>query len=318
MKNIGGFFELEIPKGKSLFHDDAIKLSTGRGCLSLILKLKKFDKVYLPYYCCDALFEPLELYGIPYEFYSIDKNLEINNEIVLKESEAIIYCNFFGIKKRYVKHLLKIYKQQVIIDNSHTFFTKGYPNNMSFTTARKFFGVPDGAFLYLPNQEIDLDFDRNKNVTINHNLNRLLGNQEQGYNEFLAYEASLNSDIKLISAVSEKLLKTVNYNEVRTTRNENFNFFRNEFLKLNQILIDNDTANCFCYPLLLEIPIRKQELFNQNIFIPTYWKDVVQRESIKEFQFEERLSSELLPLPIDHRYTKKDLKRVSNAIKNII
>lgn len=318
MKNIGGFFELEIAKGKSLFHDDAIKLSTGRGCLSLILKTKKFSKVYLPYYCCDALFEPLDLSGTSYEFYNVDKDLEISNDVILKPTEAIIYCNFFGVKSRYVDQLIEIYGEQVIFDNSHTFFTKAYQNNISFTTARKYFGVPDGAFLYLPEEMTKLNIERNVKVSLNHNLYRLLGIQNQAYKEFLAYEASLNSDINLISMVSEKLMKTINYHEVRAIRNENFNFFRKEFQELNQIYINNDATDCFCYPLLLEKAIDKQVLFNQNIFIPSYWMDVVQRESIKDFKFERRLSTELLPLPIDHRYSKKDLIRVSKAIKKMI
>ena len=145
MKNIGGFFELEIPKGYSLFHDEAIKLSTGRACLHVILKVNNYTKVYLPFYCCDALFEPLDLLGINYEFYNINSNLELDFNIDLKATEAIIYCNFFGIKANYIKELINVFKAHLIIDNSHAFFVKNYLSNASFTTARKYFGVPDGA-----------------------------------------------------------------------------------------------------------------------------------------------------------------------------
>lgn len=317
-KNIGGFFELEIAEGRSLFHDDAIKLATGRACLSVILQLEKFSKVYLPFYCCDALFEPLDLCKIPYEFYCIDKELEIGREIVLKPTEALVYCNFFGVKSTYINQLIEVYKDQVIIDNSHAFFSKGYPSNISFTTARKYFGVPDGAFLYLPDHTNELDISRNTNISITHNLNRLLGYQEQAYQDFIAYEASLNSDVNLISVVSEKLLKTVDYNAVRRIRNANFNFFKEEFQELNQICLDENAIDCFCYPLLLEREIDKQVLFDQNIFIPSYWLDVVRRKPSTHFEFEAHLSTALLPLPIDHRYKEQDLKRVSDAIKAMI
>lgn len=73
MKSIGGFFELEIVEGNSLYHDNAIKLSTGRACLNYILKTRKPSKVYIPFYCCNALIEPIILNDIEYEFYSIDR-----------------------------------------------------------------------------------------------------------------------------------------------------------------------------------------------------------------------------------------------------
>ncbi|MBC3757749.1 hypothetical protein H7U19_04995 [Hyunsoonleella sp. SJ7] len=318
MRAIGGFFELELPDGKSLYHDEAIKLSTGRACLGLILKTNTFSKIYLPYYCCDALFEPLDLQGVPFEFYAIDKNLEINDTIKLNPNEAIVYCNFFGIKSNYVNELIKRYGNQLIIDNSHSFFSKGFSNNISFTTARKYFGVPDGAFLYAPKEVPSSGIERNNDVYLNHNVNRLLGNQEKAYREFLSYEASLNCDIRQISSVSESLLKLVDYKEVRKIRNENFNFYKNEFAHLNKIEIGDDEKDCFCYPLLLNEKIDVQKLFNQNIFIPSYWNDVVQRVSAKDYAFEIALSKDLLPLPIDHRYTEIDLRRVVVAIKQLI
>ncbi|MBU3822750.1 hypothetical protein KO566_11805 [Flavobacteriaceae bacterium XHP0103] len=315
MKKIGGFFELEIAEGKSLFHDDAIKLSTGRACLNLILQTKKYSKVYLPFYCCDALFEPLDLHGISYKFYAINEQLEIGKNIDLKSDEAIIYCNFFGIKSNYVNQLIKIYKNQLIIDNSHAFFIKGYKNNISYTTARKYFGVPDGAFLYYPKKEIVLNLKRNIKVSVDHNLNRLLGLQETSYQEFVNYEESIDSTINKISIVSEKILRTVNYSAIIEKRNRNYKLYKEELKGLNKIRIDDNAINCFCYPLLLDKPLEKQELYDENFFIPSYWLDVVKRNNNDKFQFENKLSKDLLPLPIDHRYTKEDLMRVINFIK---
>ena len=67
---------------------------------------------------------------------------------------------------------------------------------------------------------------RKTNISINHNVNRLLGLQEKAYAEYIDYEKSFNSDIEEISIISEKILSTVNYTEVRKIRNDNFDFFR--------------------------------------------------------------------------------------------
>jgi len=320
MKSIGGFFELEIVEGNSLYHDNAIKLSTGRACLNYILKTRKPSKVYIPFYCCNALIEPIILNDIEYEFYSIDKQLELKILPKLKVTEIIIYINFFGIKEKYLNTLLNFFGDKLVIDNTHSFFTKGYKTkNGSFSSARKYFGVPDGAFLYMDEPEkYKINIKRNQNISVNHNVNRLLGLQEKAYVEYLEYEKSLNSDIEEISILSEKILSTINYTEVRKTRNDNFDFFRNEFDKLNQLTIDKSVTDCFCYPLLLEKPIEKEKLYAEKIFVPNLWLDTLSRNEKKDYDIECKLSLELLPLPIDHRYSTKDLHRVSDALKKII
>ncbi|MCP4440179.1 MAG: hypothetical protein GY810_14645 [Aureispira sp.] len=317
MKKIGGFFELELAKGKSIYHDDAILLTTGRACLNYILQSKQPTKVYIPFYCCNALIDPMVLNSIEYAFYTIDEHLEIKDLPELKPSEAIIYCDFFGIKTEYTNNLIKHYKNQLIVDNTHSFFSKGYETtNASFTSARKYFGVPDGAFLYISDEEkIDVEINRNLNVSIEHNMHSLLGEQQKAYGEYVAYEKTLGSAIEQISVVSERLLSMVDYKEVRQTRNENYNFYAKELKELNQLNIDAKEQDCFCYPLLLKEPLNRQELYKEQIFIPSLWLDTTGREGHEAYELECKLSTELLPLPIDHRYSTDDLKRVCDFIK---
>lgn len=318
-KKIGGFFELEIPKKGSLYHENAIKLSTGRACLNYILQYVKPVKVYLPYYCCNSLFEPMILNNISYEFYKIDETLEIKELPSLKENEYLIYCDFFGIKSKYIDDLIFKLKNKIIIDNTHSFFHKGYKDNFSFTSARKYFGVPDGAFLYGPiNDSFGLKYGRNKNATINHNLLSLIGHQEEAFKEYLKYEESLGSTIEGISIVSENLLSNIDYDEVRRVRNENYNYLYREFNNDNKLFITENEQDYFCYPLLLEKPIDKNKLYAENIFIPNLWIEIVKRKDAVNYKFERKLSTELLPLPIDHRHNTEDLKRMVQAIRKLI
>lgn len=320
MKPIGGFFELELSKCGSIYHDKAIKLSTGRACLNYIVKVLKPVKVFLPYYCCNALYEPLEINEISYEFYKIDYNFEIIDLPTLKEDEAIIYCDFFGLKQKYISNLLIEYTDKLIIDNTHSFFHKGYNNNnFSFTSARKYFGVPDGAFLYGPKHNTPVELiEKNVNVKLDHNLHRLLGMQEIGFSEYLDYEKSLGSQIEAISIISERLLSAVDFENVKKIRSENFNFFKREFQELNLINIDNELDNGFCYPLLLNNPIDKSKLFKEKVYIPSLWIETTNRENSSEYPIECKLSTEMLLLPIDHRYVLKDLERVASLIKELL
>ena len=315
MKKIGGFFELELAKSGSIYHDDAIQLSTGRACVNYMLQVVKPSKVYVPFYCCDALFEPMIINKIPYEFYKITDQLEIENLPQLDSGELLICCDFFGIKSNYIDKLRTIYGKQLIIDNSHSFYQKDYPSHISFTTARKYFGVPDGAFLYMTNNDsIDRKIKRNTSISIDHNLHSLIGLQDLAFSEFSAYEKSLHSRIEGISVISERLLSHVDFNEVRARRNKNFDFFRKEFNNINTLEILDNEVDSFCYPLLLSKPISIKALHEEKIFIPTYWIDTVNRLGSEAYDFECKITTELLPLPIDHRYTIEDLKRVSESI----
>ena len=77
MKAIGGYPELELRKGEH-YHKDALKLNTARNCLEYILIARKYKKVYVPYYTCEAVHEPFKKLGsgCRMEFYHINEQLE--------------------------------------------------------------------------------------------------------------------------------------------------------------------------------------------------------------------------------------------------
>jgi hypothetical protein len=54
---IGGYFEIELRKGDE-YHKGAIRLSTERNTLELILLTRKYSKVYITHYLCETVLEP--------------------------------------------------------------------------------------------------------------------------------------------------------------------------------------------------------------------------------------------------------------------
>ena len=147
MKAIGGYFELELNRGVE-YHKNAIKLNTGRNCLEYIIKTSGIQKIYIPAYTCNVIMEPIIKLKIKFEFYNIDENLEPIFNKDLSVNEALLYTNYFGIKDKSVKKLARIYKKKLIVDNSQSFFSKPYNILGTFYSPRKFFGVPDGGYLY--------------------------------------------------------------------------------------------------------------------------------------------------------------------------
>lgn len=57
-KTIGGYIPLELSKGE-LYYPDLIALNTGRNALEYVLRIRKYTTIYLPYYTCEVLLEPL-------------------------------------------------------------------------------------------------------------------------------------------------------------------------------------------------------------------------------------------------------------------
>ena len=144
MNPIGGYFSLELPFHEK-FHQDALRLNTGRNCLEYVLRARQYRKVYLPYYTCDVVLEPFQKLNVEYDFYHIDINFEIVQEISLQEGEALLYTNYYGLKQQYVQRLACQYGNRLIVDNTQAFYAEPVKGIDSFYTCRKFFGVTDGA-----------------------------------------------------------------------------------------------------------------------------------------------------------------------------
>ena len=317
MQTIGGFFGFEVFNRGKVYHNDALALTNGRSCLNMFIQKTGLKKLYMPYYTCDALLEPTILNNIQVDFYPINEDLEPVCLPKAKKGEYFLYINYFGLKNDAIKHFIKIYKKRLIIDNTHDFFSLEYKNRWSFTSVRKYFGVPDGAYLYSPYPMQD-KIERFKKTSMEHLLNRMMGNQEIAYKQFVAYEKSLNAKIKKISLISEGLLSSIDYEKVKSIRKSNFEFFDNALRDYNNLKFKYSNKTIpFCYPFLPDIFINKDKFYKKQIFIPNLWLDTLNR-NIKGFELEKDLSKKLLPLPIDHRYNDEDLKRIITFILSLL
>jgi hypothetical protein len=319
MKPIGGFFELENIRKREMpfLHQDAISLSSGRASLNFILKTLRPSLVYVPFYTCNALLQPIWLNNIAYEFYPINEHLEPAGGIELQDGQYLIYINYFGIKSAAVENLISKFGNKLIVDNSQAFFEPEHRGIFSFNSARKFFGVPDGSFFYSPVRVAET-FEENENYSTNHLINRALGNFETAYKEFQDYGQTISCEVRKISTLAHKILKTIDYERVAEIRKRNYLYLQDQLGIYNRMDSYLDSKKVpLCYPLLPDRFMDKKKFYENGIYIPTFWEDVVERDGSR-FQFEKKLSRALLPLPVDHRYNEKDLGRVSQFVKEYL
>lgn len=316
MTSIGGYFEIELDE-KYEFHPDALKVNTGRNALEYILKANNYVKIYIPYYTCEVILEPIMKLNIRYEFYSINSKLEpVFNLNDISANEAFLYTNYFGVKDSFVNELSRNCKN-LIIDNAQSFFSSPIKGVDSFYSARKFFGVPNGAYVYSKNRiEADLERDNISIDGLRHLIKRVEYGPEVGYKDFLRYEESLtNKPIKKMSKLTQKILKSIDYNKVIKIRKRNFNYLFKNLKTENEMKFElNDIQVPMIYPFLRNNNNSLyKRLIENKVFVAKYWPNVkvwTEKDSIECF-----LAENTLALPIDHRYNIEDMARIVKLIK---
>lgn len=315
-KSIGGYFDIEFRSQNNSFHPNAIALNTGRNAFEYVLKAKEIKKIYLPFFTCEVLLEPLRKLNIPYVFYALNKKLEpIFDFSILEDKDGFLYTNYFGLKDSYINQLSFVCKQ-LVVDNSQAFYSKPYHNEPTFYSARKFFGVADGAYLYCNERledliEKDISYNRMSHLLIRNDVSA-----EEGYNTFTVNDKALeNQSIKMMSALTKSILGTIDYKSVAIKRIENYKYLDNALKESNQLTLNLEN-NCvpMVYPYWSNDLFLRRRLFENKIYTPTYWPNVMlwsEKESL-----EYRMTNEVIYLPIDQRYGKEEMQLIINIIQS--
>lgn len=315
MKEIGGYFELELNKNRE-YHTNALKLNSGRNALLYILMNLKPRKIYLPYYICDSVLESVRKMNISIDFYEIQKDFEPKIPSNYKKSDSFLYVNYFGINDSIVEKLSKKLKN-LITDNSQAFFCQPY-KSPTFYSPRKFFGVPDGAYLYLDVFNVENLEREVSHHNCSHLLKRIDLNASYGYNDFKKSEQSFsNQPVKKMSKLTQRILCSIDYTFVKSKREENFIYLHENLKDLNELNLDLNKLNGpMIYPFLIQTDMLKTYLNKNKIYIATYWEDVLNK--IKKEMYEYYLVKNLIALPIDQRYNINDMDNILRKIREII
>lgn len=323
---IGGFFELELPVGPSIPHNRARgALASGRVCLATIMRELQPTKVWVPFYICDSVLHALALAEVSYAFYGLTEELELSILPELAEKEYLLYVNYFGLKSEYIRIIFDIYEKKLLLDLTQAFFEEPNPGQWAFNSARKFFGVPDGAYLYTPENTYLAEFPENKEISLEHLVCRQLGQQEAAYTAYNQYEGQMSYAPASMSAVTRSWLSWLDYPVIARKRQDNFKQYHE---LLQPLFNDYDGiarewlplpfgAVPFCYPLRLVLPLpNRQSLFEQQIFLPWLWPEMRHRSG--DFPLEKSFVDGVLILPLDHRYGPEEVRFVVQAVSKMI
>ena len=217
MKAIGGYFELAEYEEDGIFpHRDGILLNTGRNALEYILRsIGEVKHIFLPYYTCEVVLEPINKLHIPFTYYHINQQFEMVDDIQPKEGEYIIANNYFGIKDAYIQQLANRYGDHLIVDCAQALFAKLIPGIKAFYSARKYVGVADGGVAYLgnlPDDKVEVNEIERSDEHDSHLLKRKQFGAEAGFADYQANEKKLdNQPIRLMAINTKWILDHIDY-----------------------------------------------------------------------------------------------------------
>ena len=316
MKEIGGYFGLEshISDGGE-YYGDLIALNTARNALVYLVKAKGIKKLYIPYLLCDSVSLVCERENIKYEYYHTDENFRPVFARQLGADEYLYVVNLYGqLDNKYLQSLKDKYVR-VIFDNIHAFFQPPLDCACTVYSCRKFFGVPDGAYLAgdcLLNEELPTD---NSDARTAHIYGRIKDGATAHYAEFKANDASFRQlALMKMSRLTHKMLSQIDYAAVKAIREENYAYLHRRFAGVNKLNLRSPEGP-YAYPLYCENgPQVRRELAEKKIYVAALWPNVMNLDGTLEKDFAENI----LPLPCDQRYAESEMQFVAEQIFKIL
>lgn len=319
-REIGSFIELAFASGKEYYGQDKniARLNSGRAGIYHAARLWNCKTVYLPIYQCETVREFLMRKGVVVKYYSMDKAFTPLIESIEDEA-CIVLVNYFGIMSTNRMKQLVAKFNKVIVDNSQAFFAEPLDDAYSVYSARKFAGVPDGAYV------------------IGQGAEQFVGEYEQGYssdtslfmlqrieygcegktyqNRTINEERIDEEDIKQMSKLTRTILDSCDYEENRRKRIENF--------KIADVLFGD--INCFdvhkyydntCVPMVYPLVVEDDSLFEKLLkgkHFQGHWWNYILSEA-EDSSFEYWLSRYMIPITIDQRYGEEDLTYIRGLV----
>ena len=314
LKEIGGYFGLENYGGNE-YHENAVAVNSGRNALLYLIKAHKIEKLYIPHYLCDTVYKLCEREEIPYEFYNVNIDFTPAFDKDLQKNEWIYIVNYYGqISNEQIKEYKAKYKN-IVFDNVQSFFQEPVKGIDTVYSCRKFFGVPDGGYVYSTkplNEVLKTDSSRER---MTHILGRCEVDASSFYSDFAENDETFYDEgLKLMSPITKTLLKGVDYNAVSCKREENYGYLQSKLGGYNGIKLVLPKGP-YCYPFYTVngAKIRKT-LIENKIYVPTLWGNVCETTDDVGKDY----SINILPIPCDQRYGLEDMERIVKLINKLL
>lgn len=311
MQEVGGYIEFGGLINKP-YHKNCLDFNSSRNALKYFIRFNKIKKIYLPFYLCEVVYRACVDEKCDIVLYHIDKDFMP----ILDDYDGYSYIylvNYYGlISNDKIKKMMNKYKN-LIVDNTHSFFQKPVTN--SIYNCRKYFGVADGAYLYSNIKKNDEIEPYVVNDKIGHLIGRLEENAATYYTEFSNNDKKFDKgNIYKMSNFSKIIMGAIDYKSSYKIRIDNFNYLNEKLKKFQKLSLPNNLT--FMYPLYVDEGKKVRDyLISKKIYIPKLWPNIVEENNLSKIELE--YINNILPLPIDQRYSKEDMDFIISSLEEI-
>ncbi len=326
MMEIGSFIELQFQKGRE-WHTESkypnlqiARLNSGRAGIYHAIRCLGCDTAILPDYQCDSVREFLIKKGISIKYYTLGVDFTPIFKEEQKENEAVLLVNYFGIfSGKRMQALVKRFKN-VVIDNAQAFFATPIENCMNVYSARKFVGVPDGAYVIGKNvANFTNDYPQGySSDTASFLLKRIeYGCEGATYESRTKNEERIDrEDVEKMSKLTFSILDGTDYPFIQEKRRKNFEYAQSLFGQIN-LLNTEEFYGFDCVPMVYPLMVKDETLLEKLLkakhFQGRWWKYLL-KETPKE-SMAHQLSKYMIPITIDQRYGKEELDYIAKIVK---
>ncbi|OQA55486.1 MAG: hypothetical protein BWY45_02203 [Euryarchaeota archaeon ADurb.Bin294] len=317
----------------------------GRQAIKAVLRQIKNVReknCYLPAYLCHSIIQPFREMGLNIDFYNHEHPLIQNIDENIRDS-VILIIDYFGTEFFRTEKIIKFLEQgnSVIIDTTHSILNERrrklcHEDLYYIASLRKTFPIPDGAVIFHSHNNLELDLGCSINYmsmldamilkrfylertaepsnVLNPDLKGLFLSLYTEYEECKDKEDVHISKIPLISLM---ILSNLRFNTLLGRRNRNIITIYENACNNEIFLFDiKEIRSPFMLPLILQNNEKRDNLKNlllkNNIYPPLHWK--IQGLIPEKFGYEHQLSSKILSIPIDQRYSTEDMVSIANVI----
>ncbi|MDB4693862.1 hypothetical protein OAF30_00360 [Flavobacteriales bacterium] len=160
----GGFIGFEDDAPLSI-HSNTLRINAARFSLDLVKAEYNPRRIHVPAYCCHSIKHSLSRLSIEMVEYELLEAFSIKDVDKIPRDEWVLLLNYWGLFEHKIEFYCKRFPK-VIIDNTQAFFAPLTKDQIAFNSARRFFGVPNGAFV--SGISIDFELQAQLNLNINH------------------------------------------------------------------------------------------------------------------------------------------------------
>lgn len=332
MKEIGSIFPLYDKCQESGAHNNVLSgrklFSFCREAIYIIAKKEMANgkKAMLPKYTCDTVIAPFQELGYDYQFYPVYNDLTIDIPKA-KEIFAVHHPNLMVVHPYFGMDLTK--QEQDMLEEMHEggceiildltqclFSTMRLPFIKYYVgSIRKWFAIPDGAFLETPDEMEDFGIENDEIVSLQTKAMKLRGEYFQTGDTNVKDESiRLSHEVERLmtrpitphamASVSKEILAFEDADAQQKIRIENYKRLYEGLKDVKDIELIADISRLTTAPLFFpfrvdDISAMQKKLAKKAIYARLIWE----------------MEDRILTITVDQRYDLSDMDRVVAAIK---